>query len=971
LVVRVGRGVNRLSSQARRNRAKTSVTGLLYVEAVMPTRLKPTRLEYVVDGVRLRAQLSAAALENLGDELAQRKAALEVLKAALFRGRMIAKERLDNGAGGIETARLLSGVTDEVVSALWDFTTVHVFRARNPTEGERLALMAVGGYGRGTLAPFSDIDLLFVRPYKQTAHAESVIEFMLYALWDLGFKVGHASRTVEECVKLAREDFTIRTSILEARRLTGDEALAADLLRRFEVDVVRGTGAEFVAAKLKERDERHARAGASRYMVEPNIKEGKGGLRDLNTLFWIAQYLHPGQSMEKVLQLEMFERREVRTFIQAFDFLWAVRGHLHFATGRPEERLSFDLQPELARRMGYGDRGDAPAVERFMRRYFLIAKDVGALTRVFAAKLEAEQFKSHPRGISRFIRGRQVKRKPLDEPGFHEVGGRLDVDPGLFDADPINLLRLFRIADQRNLDLHPDAFTMASRAATRLTSAVRRDPVAAKVFLDILARGRDPRTTLTLMTEAGVLGRYLPEFGRIVAQMQFNMYHSYTVDEHTLRAVGIIAEVAAGRMAEDHPLATAIMPLIVDRDALFLAMLLHDTGKGGAGGQEVAGARAARQACERLGLERPKIELVAWLVEHHLVMSDYAQKRDVSDPRTVADFARIVQTPERLRLLLVLTVADIRAVGPGVWNGWKGQLLRELYAATEAVFRGGRGSDAAAAMRRYQENAAYDARVRLARSDPSAEAWGDAMEDAYFTAFTDAEVLTQARLARSAGPEGAAAEARVRHDLNASEVVVAAADRPRLFVDLTEALTATGANVVGARVFTSRSGQALDVFYVQDVTGAPLGGSDPRALDRLADALSAAARGERPAREPRRTDLGRTAAFAITPTVMLDNDASEAATVVEASGRDRPGLLASLARTLADADLLITSAHIDGYGERAVDAFYVTDAEGAKITDARRGAGLRALLLAALADDADTAPSRRVNLQRARASVAR
>src|SRR5689334_14714569 len=437
----------------------------------MPPRLKPTRIEYVVDGVRLRAQLSAAALEQAGSETAQRKAALDILKAALFRGRMIAKERLENGAGGIETARLLSGVTDEVVSALYDFTTVHVFRARNPTEGERLALVAVGGYGRRTLAPFSDIDLLFLRPYKQTPHAESVIEYMLYALWDLGFKVGHASRTIEECIKLSREDYTIRTSILEARRLTGDEKLAADLIRRFQNEVVKGTGAEFVAAKLKERDERHARAGASRYMVEPNIKEGKGGLRDLNTLFWIAQYLHPGQSIEKVLQLEMFARREVRSFIQAFDFLWAVRSHLHFATGRPEERLTFDLQPEIARRMGYGDRGDAPAVERFMRRYFLIAKDVGSLTRVFAAKLEADRIKQKPSGLSRLIPGRgKAKRKKLDA-GFHEEGGRLNIEPEAFEKDPVNLLRLFRLADQRNLDLHPDAFTAATRATGLITSA--------------------------------------------------------------------------------------------------------------------------------------------------------------------------------------------------------------------------------------------------------------------------------------------------------------------------------------------------------------------------------------------------------------------------------------------------------------------------------------------------------------------
>src|SRR6185437_14912196 len=502
------------------------------------------------------------------------------------------------------------------------------------------------------------------------------------ALWDLGFKVGHASRTVDECIRLSREDITNRTSILEARRLAGEEQLAQTLMKRFRDEVVKGTGAEFVAAKLRERDERHARAGASRFMVEPNVKEGKGGLRDLHTLFWIARYLHPADSIEQLLRLDLFQGREVRAFIRAFDFLEAVRAHLHFATGRPEERLSFDLQPEVARRMAYEDRtradGDAtPAVERFMRRYFLIAREVGALTRAFAAKLEAEHLKTAPRGLSRFLpgSGRQPRRQVLDEPGFHIDGGRLTVDgPETFTDDAANLIRLFKIADARDLDLHPDAFTAATRGLAAITSKVRRDPAVARIFLDVLARGRNPRRTLELMNEAGVLGRYIPEFGRIVAQMQFNMYHSYTVDEHTLRAVGIIAEIASGGFAGDHPLSVAIMPLIEDREALFLAMLLHDTGKGGVGGQEKAGARAARQACERLGLERSKIELVAWLVEHHLVMSDFAQKRDVADPATVAAFARIVENPERLRLLLVLTVADIRAVGPGVWNGWKGQL---------------------------------------------------------------------------------------------------------------------------------------------------------------------------------------------------------------------------------------------------------------------------------------------------------
>ena len=943
----------------------------------MPPRLKPTRLEHVVDGYRLRAQLSTAALDSAGDPAQQRAAAIEILKAALFRGRMIAKERLESGAGGVETARLLAAVTDEVIGCLYDFTTVHMIRARNPTEGERMALMAVGGYGRGALAPFSDIDLLFVRPYKETPHIESVIEFMLYALWDLGFKVGHASRTVTDCIKIAREDITVRTSILEARRLAGDEALAADLLKRFREEVVKGTGPAFIAAKLKERDERHARVGASRFMVEPNVKEGKGGLRDLHTLFWIAQYLHPTDGLEAVLRLDMFDGREVRAFLRAFDFLEAVRAHLHFATGRPEERLTFDVQPEIARRMGYHDRprrdGDnTPAVERFMRRYFLIAKEVGALTRAFSAKLEAEHLKSAPRGLSRFLPGRQARRPPsLDEPGFRIDGGRLTVDgPQTFEADPTSLLRLFKIADERDLDLHPDAFTAATRALGLITSKVRRDPAAARVFLDTLARGRNPQRALELMNEAGVLGRYIPEFGRIVAQMQFNMYHSYTVDEHTLRAVGIIAEIAQGRFADDHPLSTSIMPLVGDREALFLAMLLHDTGKGGVGGQEKAGARAARQACERLGLERSKIELVAWLVEHHLMMSDFAQKRDVADPATVAGFARIVENPERLRLLLVLTVADIRAVGPGVWNGWKGQLMRELYAATETIFRGGRISDAAGMARRRLEAMAYDARIDLVAANPDARAWATAMEDAYFAAFSRDEQLAHLALWREAEIEGgAAAEARIQGERNAAEVLVAARDREGLFADLAQAIASLGGNVVGARIFTSARGAALDAFYVQDASGAPFGRDNPRGLARLVETIAAAGRGQPPALEAKKgPDLGRAAAFAIAPSVTIDNEASADATVIEISGRDRPGLLAALARILAEAELSIQSAHIDNYGERAVDAFYVVTRAG-KLTEARRTAAVRARLLEAALNLEATAPKPR--LERARASAAR
>ena len=940
----------------------------------MPPRLRPTRIEHVVDGVRLRAQLSAAAQDAEGNAGEQRRLALDLLKGALFRGRMIAKERLESGGGGVETARLLAKVADEVISALYDFTTVHMFRARNPTEGERLAVIAVGGYGRGTMAPYSDVDLLFLRPYKQTAHAESVIEFMLYALWDLGFKVGHASRTVEECIKLSRADFTIRTALLEARLLTGDAELAETLKRRFLKEVQTGTGAEFVAAKLKERDERHAKAGATRYLVEPNVKEGKGGLRDLNTLFWIAQYLHPSATPMELVRLEEFTGRELKAFIRAFDFLWATRAFLHFATGRAEERLTFDLQPEIARRMGYGDspHGETPAVERFMRRYFLIAKEVGSLTRIFCAKLEDEQAKSKPEGLSRFLPGLGRPRRVKLEDGFALDGGRLTVDsPDTFTKDPVNLIRLFRLADRRDLDLHPDAFSLVTRALNLISPRVRRDAAAAEAFLDILARGKRTYHTLSVMNEAGVLGRFIPEFGHIVAQMQFNMYHSYTVDEHTLRAVGVIAEIASGGFATEHPLSVQVLPLIQDREALFLAMLLHDTGKGGEGGQELAGARAARSACERLGLSDERTELIAWIVEHHLVMSDYAQKRDIADPRTIADFARIVQTPERLRLLLVLTVADIRAVGPGVWNGWKGQLLRDLYGQTETLFRGGRTSDPAVTLRQELKSTADTARETLVASDGAAK-WAREMEDAYFNSFSAEDHASHyALIRRAVENRGAAALTRVSSIHNTTEVVVAARDRKGLFADLAGAFPLLGANVVGARVYTSGSGEALDIFHVHDNAGAPFGADNPASLERLTGALEAAARGEAIVAEPRRLfDPGRAAAFAVPVSISIDNEASEAATVVEVSGPDRPGLLQALARVLSNRELHLVSAHIDGYGERAVDAFYVVRRDGTKLMHPRAIAGLKDALTDALVPANPETPPRR-RLEQARASAAR
>jgi [protein-PII] uridylyltransferase len=879
----------------------------------------PWRIADIVDGRKLRIQLTAAALDNGSDPIAQRKRALDLIHAALFRGRMIAQERLEEGADGLDTAALLSAVMDEALSALYDFTVVHIFRAHNPTEAERMSVLAVGGYGRSVLAPSSDVDLLFVRNYKQTAWAESVIEYMLYALWDIGLKVGHAFRTIDECVKLSREDVTIRTSILDKRLLFGDRGIYDKLSERFQKDVIAGRGAEFVAAKLQERHDRHAREGDSRYRVEPNVKDGKGGLRDLQTLFWLAKYIHGGTTLQQVLDNSAFTPADKAIFLREARFLWTVRCHLHFLTGRGEERLSFDLQPEMATRMGYTARQNVTSVERFMKRYFLAAKEVGALTRILCAKLEVDE-KKRPGGRPRFLGG--AAAKPLKEEGFTLDGGRLSItDPEMFVGDTRKLLRLFWIANERDLDIHPEAMSAARRSLWAVTRQARVDDDSRAMFLDIVSGKNHSNRILPLMNEAGVLGRFLPEFGRIVGQTQFNMYHHFTVDEHTLKAVETIHDIERGTEKDLHPLSTELFPKIQHRRALYLAMLLHDTGKG-KGDQQIEGAKQARAAALRLGLPEDEAELIAWLVGNHLEMSDTAQRRDISDPQTIAKFTERVGNLERLRLLLILTVADIRAVGPGVWNGWKGQLLRDLYYATEAALRGGRTDEHA--VRAQLAERAEAARTLLAdRIGPTPQL--ASIEAAYWTSFTpEVQARHAAALARSAGQPIAVA-ANVDASRSTTELVLSAPDRPGLFADLCGALSAAGANIVAAHLYEAGEDRVLDVFEVQDSRGQPLGSDHPHALDRIIADLHAAAAGGDGVKKPGKAPAAsrRHAAFIISPTVLIDRTASNDSTVIEVSGRDRPGLLYDIARELADARLSIRSAHVGAYGERVHDVFYV------------------------------------------------
>jgi [protein-PII] uridylyltransferase len=886
-----------------------------------------------------------AEMPGSSDAAAHRRAVTVLLKRALEAGRAeIAGRLIESPARGAETASAYAYLTDQLLRLIYDFAVQRLHPLNNPTAGERMALVAVGGYGRGEMAPFSDVDIAFLTPWKQTAWAEQVIESILYMLWDLGLKVGHSSRSLDDMVRMAKSDLTIRTALLEGRYVWGDEALWEESARRFAQEVVKGTARTFVTQKLGERDERHKRMGDSRYVVEPNLKEGKGGLRDLHTLFWIGKYVHQVRSVPELVEKGLLTPKELKQFQKAENFLWAVRCHMHLITGRAEERLTFDLQPDIARRMRYADRPGRSTVERFMQHYFLMAKQVGDLTGLFLAHLD-ETFATRGRrfGLPRL-------RRPKRLEGFILDRGRLGVpSEDFFEEDPVRLIEMYALADKHGLEIHPLAMRQAGRDARLIDNRVRRDPRANALFLDVLTSPRDPETVLRWMNEAGVFGRFVPDFGRVVAQMQFDMYHHYTVDEHSIRAIGLLSKIEKEELREDHPVATALVRQIVSRRVLYAAVLLHDIAKGRGGDHSVLGAEVAERLCPRFGMTAAETETVAWLVRWHLLMSNVAFKRDLSDFKTVLDFAEAVQSPERLRLLFCLTVVDIRAVGPGVWNGWKRQLLGDLFDAAEEVLRLGHKQKG---RRERIELKQAKLAAELGWSQPRFQALVKRLPESYWVAEADDILEKNARLIAAADGSGIrfSIAAQADPDRGATLVTVYAGDHPGLFYRIAGAIHLAGGNIIDARIHTTRDGMAVDNLLVQDPFGRPFDDADRlhRLRHMVEDALANRARlNDRLAAKP--LARVRADAFQIEPNVLIDNRASNRYTVVEVNARDRPALLNALAHALFQSKVTIHSAHIATYGERAVDVFYLTDLIGDKITAPARLKTLERLLLEAAA----------------------
>jgi [protein-PII] uridylyltransferase len=873
----------------------------------------------IYDHAAIDAQIAAAAQGSTAADL--RIQTVQILRTAQTQGRAVIAAAF--AAAPFDAAAMTASytyLTDGMVKSVLAVTTQHL----HPASGRApaLSVIGVGGYGRGEMAPFSDVDLLFLLPAKITPWASSVIEAMLYILWDLKLKVGHSSRTIRDCVQLASEDYTIQTALLEHRYVCGDALLAAKLDETLKRELFSGSGHDFIEAKLAERDSRHIKHG-HRYVVEPNVKEGKGGLRDLQSLFWIAKYIHGVEHSADLVAEGVFREDEYITFKEAENFLWAVRGHLHLLTKRATEQLTFDMQVSVAEAMQYKDQSGRRAVEVFMQAYFRHATAVGDLTRIFLTKLEDMHVKSEP------LLERLFRRRPRVKEGYVVVHNRMAIqDETAFLSDPLNLLRLFEEALRTGMLIHPDAMRTVKANLHLIDDTLRNTPEARTIFLDLMLKHGNPERALRRMNELGVLAAFIPEFEPIVAMMQFNMYHSYTVDEHIIQTIANLARVEKGELEEELPVASSILKRGVNRKVLYVALLLHDIGKGRPEDHSILGAQIVRKVAPRLGLKQDEVDTIEWLVRYHLLMSDMAQKRDIADPRTVRDFAKAVQTVKRLDLLCVLTVCDIRGVGPNTWNNWKAVLIRGLYRQTKRALETGledlnrtsRGTEAKKTLRA----ALPDWPKKPLKLETSRH------YDPYWQGLHVTAHVTFANMLRDIDPTAVMIDLHPDEDRDATRACFVMPDHHGIFSRLAGALALVGANVVDARSYTTKDGYITDAFWIQDSEGNAYEASK---LPRLRKMIERTLRGEVIAREALKSRdklKKRERAFRVPTHITFDNAGSEIYTIIEVDTRDRPGLLYDLARTLAGANVYIANAVIATYGEQVVDTFYVKDMFGLK-----------------------------------------
>ena len=797
------------------------------------------------------------------------------------------------------------------------------------------SIIAVGGYGRGELAPYSDLDLLFLIPdtLKKTdvLKIESAVQSILYILWDLGFSVGHATRTIKDCVEKSHKDLTICTSLLEKRFIIGNEEDFVSLNQNFNMFINKTKVMDFVHAKLEESDLRHKKFGGSRYVVEPNVKDGKGGLRDIHTLGWISKFVYKIDSISKLVNMGALSKQEAVAFAEAQRFLVSVRCHLHYRAKREDDRLAMDAQLEIASNMNFKNTTTHKDVERFMKRYFLATKAVGNLTRIFCAEIESEFNK--PLRIN-FL---SFQKKENVNPFSIEVGRLFAKNKEILSENPINIIKLFHISHNKNIDIHPKTLRQVASLTRLINFEVRNDFEANKMFLDILTSENNPSRTLRAMNESNILGKFVPEFQKIVCLMQFDMYHSYTVDEHTLFTISNLHSLKNGKFKNFAPLASQVILEIKSYRCLFVAMFLHDIAKGKKGDHSENGSLIASTICPRLGLSEEETKTVQWLVLNHLLMSKIAFRYELGDPKIINDFSNKVKTVERLKLLLVLTVADIKGVGPDIWNDWKGSLIFELYLKALKMLKKNKSSlvtidstiDTKEALQKYLLKQGY--------LKEDIVGYSNNYYSNYWQMFSLSNIIDHYKIFSAMRNDGFKFKVHIFKEskVQATELLVIAPDHHGLFSLISGLVAASGFEVVSAKIITRSDGFALDTFFIQNRDKKPI--IDDYLRKKLIKTISIGLEGgldiEKELNIKWKEIPARFRAVKAPTRVIVDNKRSNQYTILEVKCKNGPGVLYKITKAISTLGLQINTANVSTYGDRVVDIFYVKNAFGSKIED--------------------------------------
>jgi len=875
----------------------------------------------------------AAEQERLLGEFSATRKPGEITRKYLEQIRHELKARHFAGASGGEIVRELTAAVDQVVRALYEYAAAEHNRRFSKLH-QRLAVLARGGYGRGELNPHSDIDLLFLHDWKPGPYLEIIAEIILHALWDAGLIVGHAVRNVKECVRMADGDFKEKTALLDSRFLAGDAELWSELQKALITDVLNRNQARFFKAKLEESAKRHAAYGDSVYLLEPQIKEGEGGLRDLHTAMWVAKVKYKVNSLEELVHKAVITQPEMEEVARARDFLWRVRNSLHFLSGRHFDQLTFEYQEEIAPRLGFAAVDGQSASSALMRAYYQQA----SIIKMFADGLIARITEEPDSG--RFFRlgfGRQIRPGVLIQ---RKLLAAADAD--LFKRDPLNLVTIFADCQAHGVQMSGATYQLVRDHLNLIDDAARADPRFGAALMKILDGPHRVAETLEAMHRSGVLGALIPEFGNLYARVLHDLYHIYTVDRHSLVAVRELERLRAGEFKATVPLLTGVAREVDTLPLVFLALLLHDIGKGHGHHHHERGAALAQEVARRLGLDSERIDTVVFLVRNHLTMSEIAQKRDLEDDHLVREFARITGSIERLKELYLMTFADMRAVAPKVYNNWRDMLLSDLYMKALRILE--QGDREAVDPERVLALTKSELRSQLASADAARmralEEFLERMPDRYFLITPRQDIPYHFDLMRRLNGNALVCQHRHFPEREFSEFIVATRDQHGLFSKIAGVLTANSLNILSARITTRSDGIVLDTFRISHVAQAAAIAMEEERWERVERNLIAVLSGEQDivdlvARSHPAAVAARRFVSRVPTEVTVDNRTSERFTVIDVFTQDRLGLLFTITHALSEMGLEIHLARISTNADQALDVFYVSDPQGQKIADTK------------------------------------